>query len=165
MGGFLSDQGAKRKVATAALLTDQDTSVREAMDKVERGEVSYDDPGVHGLQFLPEAIEHIGHKHLLYNSLKESVIKQPEHDSWKQTLNAFLHLFGKSDYRKRFLARCMPHSSPMTALLISRTTQSFFDWKWEFVENMCHWIILAHPRFHDAFGPHHFTMVTSQRAS
>ena len=92
VGGFLSDQGAERKVATAALLIDQDTSVREAMDKVERGEVSYDDPGVHGLQFLPEAIEHIGHKHLLYNSLKESVIKQPEHDSWKQTLNAFLHL-------------------------------------------------------------------------
>ena len=57
-------------------------------------------------------MEHIGHKHIIFNALKECVVEQGEYSGWKETLNAVLSLIGKTEYRKRYVARCVPGITP-----------------------------------------------------
>ena len=77
VSGQLTDQGsAERGVAKAPLLIKGDTNVRGAIGKLERGEVNFGDPALREHFFLPNAIEHIGHKHTIFNALKECVVEQ-----------------------------------------------------------------------------------------
>ena len=82
VSGHLSDQGTERKVATAPLLVSEDVSLLDAIGKLERGEVSFDDPTVRDKLFLPNALEHIGHKHVMFN---ESIMACRTYFSYRNT--------------------------------------------------------------------------------
>ena len=95
--------------------------------------------------FLPNALEHIGHKRILLNALKECVVVQDEHDGWKEVLNALLGVLGKNEHRKRYVARCLADVSDLKVAIVNKINSSFLDWKWEFVEELLFWVVLALP--------------------
>ena len=82
---------------------------------------------------------------IFFNALKECITQQPEFGGWKEVLNALLGILGKTEYRKRYVARCCEGISAWQIALVNNITSTFLDWKWEFVEELLYWVLLAMP--------------------
>ena len=81
--------------------------------------------------------------------MRHCIEDQPEYPFWKDALNTYLGVMGKAEYRTRFVARCMRgHGcAAMEIKNINRITQTFLDFKWEFVENLMYWVVVGHPSY------------------
>ena len=55
------------------------------------------------------------------------------------------------EYRSVFLAKNAPHASAHEKAIIMRISSKFLDFKWEFVEDLLYWVILALPLFQMCF--------------
>ena len=146
--GFCSDQGsAERNVVAAPVLAQGDDSVDEAINRLLSGEVNIHDRVARDAQFLPNAIQQAGTKHVLYNALRESITQHPEYRGWKEILNVFLRLIGAKEYRTRFIAKCMRAATPAEIENVRKVNRKYLDWKWESAEDILYFVLLAVPPY------------------
>ena len=109
---IVSGQGTEKNVRAAPILQGAGVSVREAIRRLEAEEVTLEEAAVREAQFPPEAIDHIGHKHIFFNALRHCIEDQPEYPFWKDALNTYLGVVCKTESRTRFVARCMRGPGP-----------------------------------------------------
>ena len=121
--------------------------MNEAIDQLERGEIGLNDDVAHDARFLPQCVEHLGHKHVLYNAMKEAIIENAGYEEWKSTLNAVLRVLGDRQYQKMFIARCMSGATRSEVDAVKKTNRKYLDWKWEFIEELLYFLLLAMPSF------------------
>ena len=92
--------------------------------------------------------EHVSSKHVLFNALREAVTAREEvYEPWKDALNSLLHLIGDPEHKARFLATCMPTALKSEVDAMKMVNRKYLRWKWEFVEDVLFFVILAHPRY------------------
>lgn len=147
--GFLSDQGTERLVTKAPFFdsTDQE-SIRATVQKLQSGEATVNDASVRQTYFLPSCLEHIGHKHVIFNALESAVESQHEWSEFKVGLAALLKLLGKRCNRERLIGSCMTGAGVTEAekMLLNRcNNKSIVDWRWEYLEDALYVVAEAFP--------------------
>ena len=126
--GHLSDRGHERKVAKAPNLDVPRDEAFDILGRLASGDLSFFSQEGFNLAFFLYAMQHAGHKHLMFNGLREAIWTDVEYEGWKGPLHSTLKVLG-GEYRSVFLAKNAPHASAHEKAIIVRISSKFLDYK------------------------------------